>query len=800
MGAFLNDIKVGIRQLRKSPGFTVVAIVSLALGIGSTAAVFSVVDAVLLKGLPYAAPDQLVRLSSVRSDGRIGSVSYPLFADWCDQSTSFAHLAAYKGIEMDFISAAGPECLQGVSVSQGFFDTLGIQATIGRTFVVGDDEPRADPAVVISHDLWSRSLGEDHDVLGRTLVLDEMSYTIIGVLPKTFEFALMEDAECWIPLTDRLPRSKNTYQITGRLKPNVTLTQCRAEMKALSERLAQTYPEQTVGCAHVELLFDSITSRSRLYLFVLLGAITLVLLIAYVNVANLILARFATRSREITVRQALGAGWWRITRQMLTENLLLALLGGAGDVLIAHWLGSMMKACFLHLYIPRAAQITIDARALGFALMLSLGTGLVLGLGPVLSLKCWHLPSPRPNRGTPTSVGNRMSDALVVLEVSAALVLLIGTALMTQTLRNLTKEDPGFDTDYLLTFRVELPSSRYPDDTRRAGFCRQVTERLTSISGIDQAAMDSFMPFGRRTYNMTLTARGRPESDGRYLNSSIHKVTPTYFRTLGMPCVQGRPFTHQDGLSSAKAVVINQKMAQLVWPDQNPIGQHLMLGYNPNDDLEMTYEIVGVVADAHHDLLSEEIGPSAYFLCSALRSERNLGFMVRCDTDPLSLIPAVRSAMSELDPYLPLTELATMNQRVAQTFRRQRFSLTFLGIAGAVAIVLVIVGVYGVGSYAVSRRTQELGIRKALGARQGQIMTLTLRKGLLLAALGSALGIAGALGLTRFLSAGLYGVSSTDPMTFVVAPLLLTGVTLLACYIPARRASRIEPTEALRCE
>ena len=329
MGTLWQDIKYSIRQLIKSPGFTTVAIVSLALGIGANTAVFSVVDAVLFKALPYDEPDQLVHLATIRDNGRIGSVSYPIFKDWQDQSDLFVHLTAYKGRKMDFISDAGPEYLEGISVSQCFFDTLGVQAAMGRTFVQGEDEPGANPVVVISHGLWCRSFGADPNVLVRTLVLDEMSYTIIGILPKNFEFALMEDAEFWIPLTERLPRAENTYQIIGRMRPDITLAQCRAKMKDLSERLVQAYPQQITSPAHVERLCDFITSRSRLYLFVLLGSITFVLLITCVNVAKMVLARSTTRSKEIAVRHALGAGWWRISRQILTENLLVALLGGA---------------------------------------------------------------------------------------------------------------------------------------------------------------------------------------------------------------------------------------------------------------------------------------------------------------------------------------------------------------------------------------------------------------------------------------------------------------------------------------
>jgi len=795
-----NDIKYAFRQLRKSPGFTIAVVLTLALGLGTTTAVFSVVDAVLLRALPYDDPDQLVQVSMVRDNGRIGSVSYPFFEDWRDQSHCFSHLAAYKGKTMDFVSADGPVRLEGVRVSQEFFETLGIKAALGRTFVRGDDEPDAGSVAVISHDLWRRSLGEDPDVLGRTIVLDEAHYTIIGVMPRDFHFELMEETQCWTPLTDRLPRTKHTYQIIGRLQADVTLAQCHAEMKALSQRIAQAYPDQSNRGAHVEPLFDFMTRRSRLFVFSLMGAITLVLLIACVNVAHLILARSTTRAKEIAIRQALGAGLLRITRQTLTENLVLTCMGGAAGILIAHGLSQLMRAYFVNLYLPRIERIGIDGRVLVFALLLSVVTGLALGLVPVLRGGRYRLQALLMVRSSRGPRPNRMSDVLVVFEIGAALILLIGTVLMIRTCGNLMKEDPGFQTAGLLTFKCDLPASRYGQDSQRATFCQQALQRLTAIPGVDQAGMDAFMPFGRRSYNTTLTACGKYESEGRGVQTVLHKVTASTFSTLGLPALQGRHFTRQDERLGTQVAVVNQRLAQQVWPGQNALGQHLMLGYHPQDDLTEAYEVIGVVPDAHQGILSEEIGPCAYFPYGAQASERTLGFMVRSESDPMRLIPAVRKALAELDPYLPLYELSTMNQRIAQTFGLQRFLLTFLGTAGSMAVILVIMGIYGVVSLVVAQRSHELGIRMAIGARSNHILAMILSKGLLLAALGGGLGIVGALGLTRFLSAGLYGVSSTDPMTFIIALLLLTGVTLLACWIPARRAAKIDPMEALRYE
>ncbi|MFC1761131.1 ABC transporter permease [Planctomycetota bacterium] len=794
-----HDLKFAFRQLRKSPGFTIVAVLSLALGIGANTAVFSVVDAVLLKALPYDEPDQLVRLSIERR-GRSGSVSYPIFNDWREQSDSYSHLTAFKYQGMDFISDKGPESLTGACVSQGFFKTLGIQAAMGRTFVQDEDSPGANPVIVISHRLWSRYLGEDPTVLGQSLRLDDNNYSIVGVLPRGFQFALMEDTEFWIPLTDRLARTDYTYQVIGRLKPGVSLAQSQVEMKIISDRLLQTYPKQTAGPGQVGSLSDYITGRSRVYLLVLLGAITFVLLIACANVANLVLARSTLRTKELALRQALGAGWWRISRQVLTENILLSLMGGAAGLLMAHWLSSIIRTYLVSLYVPRAGDIAVDIRVLGFAFGLALMTGLLIGLAPVFRLRCRRLHETLMERSSQRCTHHRMSDALIVMEVSAALILFIGAVLMMQTFKNLSQEDPGFQTDQLLTFKLELPRSRYANNSQRFVFSQRALQRLAALPGVESTAIDSHMPFGRRTSRSTVTLCGHPESDDRYQNPLIHNVTPSYFSTLRVSHDQGRLFTEQDQGSQLRRVVINQTMAQLAWPNENPVGRHILRGGHQTDNLEKAYEVIGVVADVHHGSLTEEIHAGIYFLHSAMAAERNLGFILRTQADPLSLMPAVRSILQELDPALPISELTTMNERIAETYSQQRFSLVFLGIAGGVALILVVVGVFGVASYVVSQRTQELGIRMALGASQGHIITMILSKGLILAALGSILGIAGALGLTRFLSAGLYGVSSTDPKTFVIATSLLIAVTLLACYIPARRAAKIDPMEALRYE
>ncbi len=801
MGTILQDIRYGLRMLVKSPGFTIVAVLTLALGIGANTAIFSVVNTVLLRPLPFYDPDQLVRLSTVYDDGGTGPASYPDFEDWHHQSQSFEYLAAYTFQSNDFITGGEPERLQGACVSQSFFPLLGVNACIGRTFLEGEDQPGADKVVVLSYRIWKRHFGENPNILGRTVRLDDVGYTVVGVLPYDFERPLLKGTDFWIPPSERHPRYRYSYEVIGRLKHGVTQAQATEEMKTIATRIAQDYPESHSNFVGVKLesLSSYIVGDTHLYLLVLQGAIAFVLLIACANVANLVLARATTREKEIAVRQALGASTFRVARQMLTESLLLALVGGVTGVLVAFCAIDILKT---HVFwiVPRADEIDIDLWVLGFAFLASVVTGLFFGMVPVVRL---HRSMPYVSlmeRWTMSGTKSKLSNTLVVLEFSAALVLLIGAGLMIRTFHKLVTVNTGFNSANLLTFKVSLPPSRYANESQCLVFCQQTLTRLTDLRGVKGAAMNVTMPFGGLYSTSNMTVSGRPESEQPNLDASIHSVTPGYFRTLGIPLRGGRTFNEQDIARRSRFVIINEKLAQVCWPNENPLGQRLKIGREAPGGSRVDYEVIGVVGSTLQSELTQELEPSIYFAYSVPFFDRNLGFVVRAEADPEGLVADVRNIIRELDPSLAILQIGTMQQSIADSISRQRFSLMFFCLFAVLAMILVIVGIYGVVSYVVSQRTHEIGIRVALGARQQNILSMILKRGLTLSLAGSAIGLVGAVGLTRFLSSCLYGVSPMDPVTFAIVPLLITGVAMLACYVPARRAAKVDPMEALRYE
>jgi putative ABC transport system permease protein len=801
MFTLIQDIKYGFRKLLKSPGFTVVAVLTLALGIGANTTIFSVVNAVLIKPLPFRDPDQLVRLSTIDSDGNSGPASYPDFEDWRRQARSFEYLAAYTPQSSDFIAGGEPERLHGVCVSQSFFPLLGVNACIGRTFHEGEDRPDAGRAIILSDRIWKRHFGEDTNILGQTVRLDDVGYTVVGVLPCDYDYPLLKGADFWIPLTERRPRYNYSYDVLGRLKHGVTQAQAAEEMTIIATRIAREYPESHNNFAGVKLesLSSYIVGDMHLYLLVLQGAIAFVLLIACANVANLVLARATTREKEIAVCKALGASTFRVARQMLTESLLLALTGGAIGVFLVLYAIDILRP-HLAWIVPRADEIDIDFWVLGMAFLTSMITGLFFGIVPVVrlsrSMPCVSLVE----RWTLSRARSRLSNILVVLEFSAAFVLLVGAGLMTRTFQKLATVDPGFNSARLLTFKVSLPPLRYTNESQCLVFCQQALARLTDLRGVKDAAMNVTMPFGGSYSAWNVTVYGRPESGQPNLDASIHSVSFDYFRTLGIPLLSGRTFNRQDIVRRSKLVIINEKLAQICWPNENPLGQRLNVGREAPDGSRVAYEVIGVVGNTLQSELTQELEPSVYFAYSVPFFDRDLGFIVRTEANPEGLVPDVRNIIRELDPSLPILRTGTMQQSIADSISRQRFSLIFFGLFAVLAVILVIVGIYGVVSYVISQRIHEIGIRMALGARRQNILVMILKRGLMLSLAGSAIGLAGSFGLTRFLRAYLYQISPVDPITFAIVPLLITGVVMLACYFPARRAAKIDPIKALRYE
>ena len=811
MSTFINDVKYAVRQLIKSPIFTIVAVLSLALGIGANTVIFSVVNAVLLRKLPFPDSDRLVILKTVRQESTsvqnqstviIKQISYLDFSDWRQQSRSFEDLAAYDDHSGDLISGSEPEKVWGYSVSPGYFSLLGARPVVGRTFRAGDDKPGAEPVIILSYDFWNQLFGGDDNIQEQNVRLGNRSYRVVGVLPKDYPYAMFTDAQFaryWIPMKiDKRPNRSHGYVI-GRLKAGYTLPRGEKELSMIAQRIHDENPRRLVLAVKVEKLSDYVIGDSRPYLLVLLGVIAFVLLIACANVANLVLARATSRHKEIAVRRALGASMFRIMRQLLTENLVLSILGGTTSMLVALWSMDLVRTHFTSV-IPRADEISIDLRVLGFTLVLSIVTGLILGMVLAFRFRCVTPQASLVERGTKSTSRNRLGDALVILEIVGAFVLLIGAGLMLRTFNKLLTVDPGFVSDRLLTFRVLLPSSRY-NKTQREAFCQRALEELAGLPGVENQAIDTTMPFGFAGLGGPITILGRTESKHRYLDYiRFHMVTSQYFPTMGIPLRVGRLFDESDFDQQSRSVIINEELARRYWPHTDPIDELIMLG---DSDTDNTYKIVGIVSDTFHNRLTEQWQPCLYFTQAALHSiNRNpyLSFVVRTKADPENLIASVRSAIGQLDPLLPVDCLGTMRHHMAETYRRERFSLLFLGLFAGIAVILVGVGIYGVVSYLVSLRTQEIGVRMALGAQQHAILAMILKRGLILSIVGSTIGIIGALALSRFLSGYLYDISTTDPVTFILVPLFVVAMALLSCWIPARRAAKINPMEALRYE
>ncbi len=795
-----NDIKYGFRQLRKNPGFTAIAILTLALGLGINTSVFSVINTVLLRPLPFTEPDRLVRISAIRERATFLSeeiLSYPDFADWREQSRSFINLAAYTSESKDIITNKIPENMWGLTVSQGFFDILGVNPILGRTFIEGEDQPGSPGVIVLSHNMWKQHFSGNSDILGQTVLLDEDAYTVVGVLPVDFPSHLIDNAEFFIPLKERRGRDYACYTVIGRIGPDVTLAQARERLSTMAARLHEENQEAIAG-AHITPFFEYVIGNTHLYLLALLGATGFVLLIACVNLANLMLARTTARQKEIAVRRALGAGLFRVAWQLFIESILLTVIGSMCGLLLAFWTSDLLRLYLIRI-VPRANEINIDGRVMCFTLIMAIGTGLLVAIAPVLRLRGCTPHSLLGERLKSSSVRNRLSDALIVFEISAAIVLLMGAGLMIRTFYNLTTANPGFDADHLLSFRVRLPSSRYENATQRQAFCQQAIDRISGLPGVDSIAMSNMIPYGRAGNYTNVFIPGRSaEEIGEFNNIGCHVITSDYLSTLDIPLFSGRPFEPHDFSEKVRTVLINQKLAQTCWPDENPLGQHITLGYTNE-----SYEIIGIVGNTHQENPTEEVEMNVYLpYGSAIADKyRDLhGFVVRTNKDPASLVADIRTAMLEVDPILPIQRLAPMRQQMAGSIRQERFTLISLGLFAGLALVLVVIGIYGVVSYLVSRRTNEVGIRIALGAQYSNIMGMILKKGLILAITGSTIGITGALGLTRFLSSYLYGITPTDPVTFVLVPVILIAIALLACFIPARRASKVDPMEALRYE
>ena len=816
----MNDFRFAFRQLLKNPGFTAVAVLTLALGIGANTAIFSVVNAVLLKALPYQEPERIVMLWTDNPSMNLGFHELPPtpldLLDWRNLAQSFEQIAAFKTKLGDLSEQGEPERVGGVQVTANFFSLLGVQPMFGRVFSTDEDQPGKDKVAIISHGLWQRRFGGDANIIGQFITLNHERWAIIGVMPPGFSFprgaempagyALMAQTDVWLPYAagPEYWRSSDSREFIamGRLKSGVTLARAQVEMTSIAQRQAEAYPKTHAGwTVHLRPLALQVAGKTRPLLLILLGAVAFVLLIACANVANLLLCRSAARRKEMAVRAAIGAGRGRIIRQLLTESVLVALLGGGIGLLLGGW-GVRVILAFSPPNIPRLDETTLDGRVFLFSLFVSLATGIIFGLAPAWQATKFNLSEAlNADSRSGTAAGrHRTHGLLVIVEVALAVILLTGAALMVQSLAHLQAVDPGFKPQRVAAFDVGLNGANYDHPTRWRQFYRHALERLRNIRGVRAAAAISNLPLGEvESLSFFFVEGTPPPSAGKAPLVEDRKITPGYFATMGVSLLRGRDFTDNDATGQPNVCIINDTLARKFFSGADPIGKRLKM--TRTDEPERPwFIIVGVAGDVRSYGLEVKPRPQIYTTVEQ-NTDNYTTLIVRADTLPARpLEEAIRAEMKSLDPTLPLANFRTMESLVSNALARPRFSTFLLGLFAAKALALTMVGLYGVVAYAVNQRTREIGIRMALGASQRRILALVVRQGMFPALLGQAIGVAGALALTRLLSNQLYEVKPADPLTFLCVITVLLLVALAACFLPARRAAKVDPMVALRAE
>jgi len=809
-----QDLRYGVRMMSRAPAFTAVAVIALALGIGANAAIFSVVNAVLLRPLAYKDSGRLVTILHKDSN----PVAVANYIDWRDQSRSFVAMGAADFWSPNLTGTDSPEHVRGLKVTQSLFPMLGVEPLLGRLFLEGEDKDGSEREVILSYRLWQRHFSGDRNVLGKSILLDGNSYTVVGVMPKEFQFAPFwaTHAELWVPnaFGNRVHnRGGNSLRIFARLNPGVTLAQARAEIATITARLDQQYPATNRNVV-VTPLKENVVGSIEAPLFVLLGAVGFVLLITCANVAHMLLARASARHKEIAVRTALGAGRGRVIRQFLTENLLLGMLGGAAGLLLAVW-GTHALVALSPANIPRVETVTIDARVALFLLGVTLLTSVGFGLVPALQSSSVNLSDTLKEGGRANSEGvrrNRLRSFLVASEFALALVLLIGAGLMIRSFFALQSVDPGFNPHNVLSMVVSVAGSKEADPARRAIFYNQLLDRVRSLPGVEAAGGINHLPLAGDIWGWPFIIEGRPKPrPGESPGAVYRMVTPGYFDAMRLPLLRGRDISANDNASAPGAVIINESAAREYWPGENPLGKHISFDDDKrNPPTWLT--VIGVAKDAKQDDWAAKPFPEVYL--GAFQNHDFLGdsgsevashlsyitLVVRAKGDPAALAPAIKDTVWAFDRNLAISEVLTMDGVVAEANAQPRFEMLLLSIFATVALVLAAVGIYGVMSYSVSRRTHEIGVRMSLGANRKDVLLLVVRHGMMLALGGLAAGIAGALVLSRLMTKLLYGVHPTDPITFAGVAAVLSLVALLACYLPARRAMRVDPMVALRYE
>lgn len=806
MESLLSDVRYAVRNLLRRPGFTIIAVVTLALGIGANTAIFSAVYALLLKPLQFPELDRVVAIwDKLPSRGVLhNEVTVANYLDWQSQTQSFEQLALYRWWSANLTGIDPPERIQGFLVTANFIDATGMKPIMGRNFLAEENQPGKDAVAIITHSLWQRRFGGDPNILNKTITINSITRTVVGVMPERFNFP--KGAEVYAPLamTPEMMKSRgsHSFYVLGRLKREASIVSAQAELDHVTARLEQQFPETNKGWGAT--IFPVVADTVRTYdtaLWIMMGAVGFVLLIACANVANLMLARASGRRKEIALRTALGASRWRIVRQLLTESLIVALVGGGVGTLIGFWGIDALRAgnpADAAKFAPGWYQLGINAPVLLFTLGISLLSGIVFGLAPALQASKTNLNDSLKEGGRQTSgSSHRLRSSLVVFEFALSLVLLVGAGLLTRSFLSLLKTDPGFNPDHLLTMNLMLPGAKYKDDPARAAFYHELVQRVQAYPGVESAAVVNFLPLGGANSSDAYLVEGEPEpapgqeNDGRY-----RVATPDYFRTMQISIVRGRGFTEQDKAGTPPVAMVNEAFVRRHWPNQDPLGKRIRF-YGPLDRAPWM-SVVGVIADVKHEL-NLPVTPE-YYLPYAQDPWPGMVLVAKTSVEPASLAGALRQQVWAIDKDQPVFDVKTMQEVRSTSVAVYSFSSVMLGIFAFVALLLASIGIYGVMAFAVAQRTQEIGIRIALGARSADVLKLVVTHGMKLALLGMVLGLGGSWALTRFMEKLLVGVQATDLLTFGLVSVCLLVAAFVACYLPARRATKVDPLVALRYE
>jgi putative ABC transport system permease protein len=811
MDSIIKDIRYGVRGLLKHPGFTAIVVITLALGIGASTAIFSVVNSVVLRRLPYRTAERIVAIQEHDPNGKRGQSTSANFYDWRQQNTVFEHLSAIKITTTNLALSDHAERIDLAQTNADFFDIFGITPQYGRLLIPQDEQAGHEPVVVVSNALWQRRFGSDPSLVGKSITLDGRNYNVVGIAPPGFQYP--DKTELWLPPLRLVPelypdqdvtqtRRMGYLTVVALLKSGVSLQQAAGEMETITARLRQQYPDSNnKRFNRVVSLHEHLVGDTNKLLWLLLGAVTFVLLIGCANVANLLLASGASRHKEMAIRAALGASRWRVIRQLFTESTLLALTGGVVGLLIAFWgLAAITK--LLPTDFPRLNEIHIDLRVLGFTFAASMLTGILFGLVPALQVSRPDVQEAIRETGRGTSGSRRQSrfrQALIVVEVALSVVLLAGAGLLFRSFLRLQSVDAGFVSQQVLTARLTPSGTNYVNDADFSKFYNGVIEKVSAIPGVQDAGLINTLPLFKGPTS-GFRVEGRPvTTPDKWPSVNYRVVSPNYFRAMGIPVLQGRSYTDRDNENAPLVMMVNQQLAREIFPDENPVGKRITFGGTNTDGQPRWFEIVGVVANVRSLELREE--PTAELYFSAQQELwPAMSLVVRSSVEPSSLSASVRQAVNEVDRSVPVADVKTMDHVVSESITQPRFNLFLLGLFSAVAMLLSAAGIYGVTAYTVTQRTHELGIRIALGAQVGDVLKMILGQGMAVIGIGLVAGLAAAFGLMRLLRSLLFGVGENDPLTFAAITGVLVLVALIACYIPARRATKVDPLVALRAE